>query len=180
MVFRLFILGFIFSTTLFSYERYGTKASSDFEIMAQTYANMEVEYPNLKAVTLAMMMLESGRGSSDLAKVHKNYAGLKYRSAIKKYAQKVKYRASDGYDYYCQFKDHETFIKGFWAFLDRSPYKGWRQKAYSPRAFLTKIASKYCPFNKEYVSKVMNLVPEAEYVLNKYKKSDDFKIALLN
>lgn len=143
--------------------------ANDFDEMTRAYSKADIEFPNLKAVTLAMMILESGRGESNLAKVHKNYAGLKYRHQIKDYAQKIRYKASDGYDYYSSFKDHDSFIKGFWAFLDRSPYKGWRKKAHSAKEFLEKIAPIYCPFNKNYVEQVMALVPEATKRLNKSK-----------
>jgi len=145
-------------------------ANSDFENMVKTYANTQIEYPSLKPVTLAMMMLESGRGTSRLAIEHKNFAGLKYRKQIGNYAYKVRYKASDGYDDYSAFKSHEDFIKGFWAFLDRSPYEGWRKSAYSPEAFLKKISPAYCPFNKNYVRQVMNLLPEAESLLAKHSK----------
>lgn len=150
----------------------GFGQSLAFERMIKTYAKEKIEYPHLKAVTLAMMILESGRGNSDLARTHKNYAGLKYRNEMRRYANKVHYKASDGYDYYCEFKDDKSFIKGFWAFLDRKPYEGWRKSSHSPISFLRKIASTYCPYNKNYVSQVMSLIPEAKRLLLKYEKVD--------
>jgi len=63
-------------------------ASEHFEVMVREYANAPIEYPNLKAVTLAMMMLESGRGKSDLATRHWNFAGLKYRKEMSPHAAK--------------------------------------------------------------------------------------------
>ena len=145
-------------------------ASEHFEVMVREYANAPIEYPNLKAVTLAMMMLESGRGKSDLATRHWNFAGLKYRKEMSPHAAKVRYKASDGWDEYCEFENPKKFIKGFWAFLDRTPYKGWRQKADSPQAFLNHIKGKYCPFNKQYEERVMALLPEAKAWLAKYEE----------
>jgi N-acetylmuramoyl-L-alanine amidase len=137
--------------------------------LAKVYSNASIEHERLKAVTLAMMMLESGRGSSDLAKKFNNFGGLKYRQEMSAFAQKIRYNASDGYDFYCEFTSIDSFISGFWAFLDRKPYAGWRKKAFSERAFLEFIAPIYCPFNKDYVAQVTSLLPEARALLSEHK-----------
>ncbi|MDR2638341.1 MAG: glucosaminidase domain-containing protein [Helicobacteraceae bacterium] len=142
--------------------------------LAAAYANAPIEHERLKAVTLAMMMLESGRGSSDLAKKFNNFGGLKYRQEMASLAQKIRYNASDGYDYYCEFDSIESFIDGFWAFLDRKPYEGWRKKAFSEKAFLEFIAPIYCPYNKSYASQVASLLPEARALLGRYKNDGRF------
>ena len=152
--------------------------SNSFEELAKIYANSSVEFEHLKAVTLAMMMLESGRGSSDLARKHNNFGGLKYRPEMAKYAKKVRYNASDGIDFYCEFESPEAFIKGFWAVLDRSPYAGWRTKARTQRAFLEFIAPIYCPFNSDYTASVMRLVPEAEALLEMGKMEGGYRVAI--
>ncbi|GHS89131.1 hypothetical protein FACS189487_08780 [Campylobacterota bacterium] len=146
-----------------------------FVKLAKVYANSPIEFEKLKSVTLAMMMLESGRGSSDLAKKHNNFGGLKYRPEMANFAAKVRYNASDGYDYYCEFNSIEAFVEGFWIFLDRKPYTGWRKKAFNERAFLEFIAPIYCPYNKEYVTQVMKLLPEARMLLDQH--SENFAIA---
>ncbi len=157
--------------TLFALAVLAARAGS-FEDMVKTYASTPIEYPALKPVTLAMMILESGRGTSGLAKKYKNYAGLKYREQISNYAYKVRYEASDGFDDYSAFKTDKDFIHGFWAFLDRLPYKGWRGVAHSPQAFLEKISPVYCPYNKDYASRVLSLLPEANALLAKYGAGD--------
>ncbi|MGP1561367.1 MAG: glucosaminidase domain-containing protein [Helicobacteraceae bacterium] len=157
--------------TLFALALLAARAGS-FEDMVKTYASTPIEYPALKPVTLAMMILESGRGTSGLAKKYKNYAGLKYREQISNYAYKVRYEASDGFDDYSAFKTDKDFIHGFWAFLDRLPYKGWRGVAHSPQAFLEKISPVYCPYNKDYASRVLSLLPEANALLAKYGAGD--------
>ncbi|MDR1912251.1 MAG: glucosaminidase domain-containing protein [Helicobacteraceae bacterium] len=143
---------------------------ASFLELAKAYADAPIEYERLKAVTLAMMMLESGRGSSDLAKKFNNFGGLKYRQEMVSIAQKIRYKASDGYDYYCEFGSINDFIVGFWAFLDRKPYEGWRKKAFSEKAFLEFIAPIYCPLNKEYVAQVTSLLPEARALLDQQKR----------
>ncbi|MDR2905054.1 MAG: glucosaminidase domain-containing protein [Helicobacteraceae bacterium] len=155
-----------------------TSYDNSFIRLAKSYANSPIEFEQLKAVTLAMMLLESGRGNSDLARKHNNFGGLKYRPELSKFAGKVYYGASDGYDYYCRFGSPEDFIEGFWLFLDRHPYKGWRKRAFSERAFLEFIAPIYCPFNKEYVTLVMNLVPEAKTLLAEHKDDRVYLSAL--
>jgi hypothetical protein len=139
--------------------------------LADAYADAPIEYERLKAVTLAMMILESGRGSSDLAKKFNNFGGLKYRNEMSSFAQKIRYRASDGYDYYCEFASIQAFIDGFWAFLDRKPYDGWRKKAFSEKAFVEFIAPIYCPYNKAYAAQVISLLPEARALLDRDKNA---------
>jgi N-acetylmuramoyl-L-alanine amidase len=148
-----------------------------FTNLARIYASRKVEFEHLKAVTLAMMMLESGRGSSMLAKQFNNFGGLKYRPEMSTYANKIKYRASDGVDYYCKFDSIEDFIDGFWAFLDRKPYEGWRKNARSEREFLEFIAPIYCPLNAEYTASVMRLLPEAKALLMQ-NAQDSYRVAL--
>ncbi len=114
------------------------------------------------------MLLESGRGESDLARRHHNFGGLKYRPEMRPYASKVRYRASDGVDEYCKFDSPEAFLEGFWAFLDRSPYAGWRDHAHSARSFVAFIGPIYCPFNPEYADHVMRLLPEAQALLEQH------------
>ncbi|MDR0746945.1 MAG: glucosaminidase domain-containing protein [Helicobacteraceae bacterium] len=142
--------------------------TNTIEQFAKVYAASEVEFENLKAVTLAMMLLESGRGTSDLAKKYNNFGGLKYRPEMAAMAKKIRYYASDGYDYYCHFASFESFIAGFWTFLDRKPYEGWRTKALDERKFLEFIAPIYCPYNSDYANSVMKLLPEARALLAKH------------
>ena len=187
MLIKILIITLIFTISLFSFDSFysmqKSRASkiSTFEKMVKTYARKDIEHPQLKAVTLAMMILESGRGSSILAKKHNNFAGLKYRKVMKPYATKVRYGDGDGDNtwMYCKFANSSKFIDGFWAFLDRDPYRGWRKKSYSPEAFLKKIAPVYCPYNKNYTKLVMKLIPEAERLLEKYEEPI-YKLASIN
>ena len=88
--------------------------------LATIYAGDDIRYPQLRAVTLAQWMLESGRATSKLAKLHYNFGGIKWRAEMAAYATKVKYEANDGVDFYCKFATIENYIAGYWAFLDRT------------------------------------------------------------
>ena len=95
--------------------------------LVKTYKETGIEFDNLKPITLAQWLLESGRATSQLATRHYNFAGLKWRKEMKKVkgAESVTYEAHDGVDEYCQFDSLESFIKGYWVFLNRSVYSGW-------------------------------------------------------
>jgi hypothetical protein len=89
---------------------------------------------------------------------------MKYRDAIKKFAKKIKYKAHDGEDFYCSFADLDDFIDGYWAFLDRSPYKGWRDRADDAEAFIEFVGPIWAQ-DKSYSEKVLNLLARAEDAL---------------
>ncbi|MEF3192233.1 MAG: glucosaminidase domain-containing protein [Campylobacterales bacterium] len=148
-------------------ERAERVAPNRFDELVAAYAKMPIEFPHLKPITLAMMMVESGRGTSLLAREHYNFAGLKYRQEMALYARPITYDAHDGRDDYCKFDTIDDFLRGFWAFLDRSPYQGWRAKASDPQLFLEHIAKRYSS-NPNYVRIVLERLPEATVLLQKY------------
>ena len=140
-------------------------------------ASIDIEFPHLKVVQLAQAILESARGQSQLFKLHGNPYGMKYRSEMSQIASPIEYDAHDGIDIYCKFASLEDTVKGYWTFIDRPVYSGWRNKSQTPADFIRFIAfAGYFggPFNgteadmiaKEgYISKVLNLILEAERLL---------------
>ncbi len=97
--------------------------------MAIAYHKADIEFPRLKAVTLAQWMLESGRGKSELAQKHNNYAGLKWRGDLGvEGAVSISYDAHDGNDMYAKLPSLSKFVEYYWKFLDRDIYDGWRSK----------------------------------------------------
>lgn len=136
--------------------------SGEFLKLVKIYAKKEITYPNLKAVTLAQWTLESGGGSSQLAKLHLNFGGLKWRPEMSGYAEKVAYEAHDGLDDYCKFASLEAFIDGYWRFIGRSPYAGWEEHSDTAENFIGFIGPIYCPGNPHYGSDVLGIMPEAE------------------
>lgn len=137
----------------------------EFRELIARYADTNVELPNLKPVTLAVWILESGRGESRLATEHRNFAGMKYRSEIAQYAKRVNYDAHDGSGYYCEFATLEDFISGYWAFLDRAPYAGWRDLAHDEAEFIRFVGPIWAQ-DQNYAEKVLNLLPEARDLLD--------------
>ena len=128
------------------------------------YKGENIRHPQLRAVTLAQWMLESGRAGSKLAKLHLNFGGLKWRPEMAPFATKISFEAHDGVDNYCKFATIENFVNGYWAFLNRSPYSGWEENAGSGESFIRFIGPTYTP-SPGYADKVLALVPEATSLL---------------
>jgi N-acetylmuramoyl-L-alanine amidase len=141
-----------------------------FDRLVEVYKSTPIEFPALKGVTLAQWLHESGylreQGISDLAYRHFNFAGLKARKEITKqpWASSVNYTAHDGPDSYLRFVDLEAFIEGYWAFLARSPYDGWRKYSKDPVGFMNFIGKTYCPL-PGYAEKVLDLRGPADVLL---------------
>ncbi|MEG4005447.1 N-acetylmuramoyl-L-alanine amidase [Microcoleus sp. Pol11C1] len=135
-----------------------------FNQLIKIYAKMTIEFPQLKGITIAQWLLESGRGTSRLAIEHLNFGGLKWRDEMTGFATLVDYEAGDGWDKYCKFASLEKFIQGYWHFLDRDPYEGWRNNADSPEGLIRFIGPIYAG-DSNYVAKVLNLYAEAKQLL---------------
>jgi hypothetical protein len=139
-------------------------ASQALADLVNLYRTKPIEFPQLRAVSLAQWILESGWGGSELARLHNNFAGMKWRNEMKPYAEKIKYNAHDGSDFYCRFHDHANFAAGYWAFMDRAPYAGWRDHVSTGEQFIAFIGPIWAQ-DGSYVGKVLNLVPDAEKLL---------------
>lgn len=85
---------------------------------------------DLKAVTLALWMRDSGGGASRLASHHCNYAGAPYRDDLAGVATPVRYRAADGKKgVFASFDSAPDFIAGYWRILGRQPLPvGWEAR----------------------------------------------------
>ena len=139
--------------------------TSKFRELAHEYTNYNVEFDGLRAVTLAQWTLESGYGNSKLASEHLNFAGLKWRPEMQGFAKPVTYAAHDGTEKYCKFDSLPAFLKGYWHFLDRDPYDGWRDHAGSPQDFIRFIGPIYTPTHL-YAENVLALVARAQELLD--------------
>jgi hypothetical protein len=139
-------------------------ATQNLLALTKLYKDYAIEFPALRSITLAQWIVESGWGSSELAKTHNNYAGIKWRKEMSPFASKVVYEASDGKGYYCHFHDKENFIKGYWAFLERSPYNGWREHVSDGEEFISFIGGIWAE-DKHYIEKVLNRLSDAEELL---------------
>jgi len=131
-----------------------------FRDLVKAYLDTDVEFPNLRDVTVAQWILESGYGQSRLAEEHLNFAGLKWRTEMTGFAEPVDYPAHDGVDQYCKFASLAAFIAGYWRFLERAPYRGFRDHVATPEDFIRFIGPIYTP-TQLYADNVLSLVPTA-------------------
>ena len=116
-------------------------------------------------MTLAQWALESGWGTSGLAVMHNNFAGLKWRPEMEGSATRVQYGAHDGTDHYCAFASVPAFIAGYWRFIARPVYAGWQAYATDPAGFVGFLKSRGYAGDPDYVSKVLSILPKAQALL---------------
>lgn len=141
-----------------------------FKELVQVYDATEIEFPHLKAVTVAQWGLESGWGTSLLAKKHRNYAGAKWRGSMAPYGHPIGYIDWQGLkDQYVWFNSDANFIKAYWLRLDViSAYKGWRNHTKTPEAFISFIGPIWVGMSKEHNEKYVEHILElAEKRTNK-------------
>ncbi|MHC5674916.1 glucosaminidase domain-containing protein [Nostoc sp.] len=122
----------------------------------------------LKEVNLAQWLLESARAESYFAANANNFAGLKWRYPdMKGFAQpfKMKVPSEPEEVEFCKFPDVDAFIIGYWKFLTRSAYKGLEEHTNTPENFLGFLKGKGYSTDPNCVSRVMNLLPEAQKLL---------------
>jgi N-acetylmuramoyl-L-alanine amidase len=111
--------------------------TENFKALAYLYGSTDIEFPHLKGVSLAQWALESGWGTSNLARQHRNYAGMKWRKADAQFGNAQPYTAHDGRTEYTHFNRNLDFIRAYWNRLDGvSAYKGWRNHTATPEDFI--------------------------------------------
>jgi len=144
----------------------GTKYSKNFEELICALKNSR-HNEKLKTIVLAQWILESGRGSSKLAKKFNNYGGLKWRPEMLGYGVPTSYNAHDGRTNYVSFESPKAYIEGYWAFIARHPYTGWEKYKNDPIGYINFIVKAgYCPDNG-YVKNVLSLQKEAANLLRR-------------
>lgn len=124
-------------------------------------------YEQLREVNLAQWLLESARANSELAKTAKNFSGLKWRQEMTPFASSINILVpSEPVPVeFCQFKDVDAFITGYWKFLTRSPYAKIVEHTNTPENFLGFLQRQGFSSDMEYVGKVIKLIPEARSLL---------------
>ena len=125
----------------------------------------DIPAPALRIVTLAQWILESGRGTSVLAREHANFGGLKWRDEMKGFATPVTHGAHDGFDSYCSFENPRAFVRGYWRFVARPVYSGWEEFASDPKGYIEFLKSRGYAADSSYVEKVLTLMSEAAELL---------------
>lgn len=119
-----------------------------FQEYVDAVSKTAIEFPQLKAAMLAQSIMEAGREDTEIAKVHNNHHGMKWREEMQGFATKVYYKTGSeptgGADF-CKFENKEAEVKGYWHFLTRSPYEGWRNHTENATSFLAFICPIWCP-----------------------------------
>jgi N-acetylmuramoyl-L-alanine amidase len=111
-----------------------------FSELIVTISKADIEYEHLKVAQLAQAIWESGRGNSDLFKLYKNPFGMKYRPEMASAATSISYTDSAGEtDYYCKFDSYDKAVEGYWKFIERAPYQGWRNATQDAEQYLRYI-----------------------------------------
>lgn len=142
-------------------------ATLDFKRLCETvevmYFHPDKYGPLMRETVLTQWALESGWGTSRLAKEYLNFAGMKWRYGMAPWATAVAYTAHDGRTEYCKFKSLELFVQGYFARLDlMDAYDGWREAANKGGdAFINHIGPPWYGLdpkaNQQYVRKVLAL-----------------------
>lgn len=102
---------------------------------------------NLFEFTLAQWALESGWGKSGLAQEFNNFGGMKFRPCIeKRFPEGRLYKDWEGEErLYFYLDDLSYYPMLYFAFIGRSPYKGWTVHRANGRDFIKFIAKcGYC------------------------------------
>ncbi|MGK7943125.1 MAG: N-acetylmuramoyl-L-alanine amidase [Microcystaceae cyanobacterium] len=127
---------------------------------------------HLKPAIVGQWILECGRGSSKLFQDYWNPAGMKWRSEMEGYAISVYYETdtepSGGADF-CKFADAKAAVEGYFKFLGRTPYTGWREHARTAREWLGFIGKTWCPpgYTESWIAKHGGLKYH-EYILDSF------------
>lgn len=112
-------------------------------------------------------MVDSERGQTKLAARYSNFAKLKWRVEMNESigAGRVNIRHKNGRMDYCTFRTINYFINGYWHFINRSVYDGWKRYRNDPEGFIDHlIASGYYPEGHKK-KEILELIPEAEKLL---------------
>lgn len=145
-----------------------------FKELVKVYSGMSIEFPHLKPITVAQWLLETGRGTSFLCQQHNNFGGMMWRAEMANWPlniSKVRYTSpSDGIDtYYASFTTLEDWVKGYWKFIDRAVYAGWREHCGSGGEYINWLKKCGYAADPDYVNKVLDLLPEAIELLSNIK-----------
>jgi hypothetical protein len=127
---------------------------------------------DLKAVTLALWMRDSGGGASRLASHHCNYSHVGWRDDLAGVATPVRYKGADGRGTYASFDSAADFITGYWRVLGKTTLApGWEARLDGATgsdaacaAFLDALAAAGA-VTPPQTAQVAELIPEARRLL---------------
>ena len=145
--------------------------TNDFLAAVKHLNNYVLE--RLHPAMVAQWILESDRGNSKLARDAKNFAGMKWRKELSGIGLPILIDVpSEPYPMeFAAFATPQDFVRGFFKFLDREPYRGWRNTV-SPDQYIEHIGSTWAA-DPRYIAKVKALIPEARKLLEGEKTMPD-------
>lgn len=129
-------------------------ATKNFALLTAQYRDLPIEFPHLKAVTLAQWGYESGWGKQKLAKDHGNYSNMRWGPfCLGQFGTPIRY--GDGT--YAQFTGLSAFVYAYWARFDddNRAYWNWRVHSASAEQFIQHIAPQDQP---RYARDVLDIV----------------------
>lgn len=138
--------------------------SALLEKLVWLYSKEPIRHPQLKPVTLAHWLLASSKGTSRLAESHYNFAALEWRPEMNGFATRSAVTVGGVEGFYCHFASLESFITGYWRFLDRAPYTGWEEHTRTGEDFFNFIGPTIGG-SAGYADGVLALMPEADQLL---------------
>ena len=143
--------------------------TNDWVGLIKAYVNYDKTANHFKVASLAQWILESGRGTSDLALQHLNFGGLKWRPEMKGYATPVLIKVPSESEpvEFCKFTSVEAFIAGYWQFISRAPYIGW-ERYETAESYLQHIFNSGYAVDTGYLQKTISLTDESRKLLNQY------------
>jgi N-acetylmuramoyl-L-alanine amidase len=128
-----------------------------------------------KIVVMAQAILESGHGSSTLAKDHHNYFGIKWRkNRMTGFAEPVHYcdHANECEDY-CKFGSEKACVVGYVQFVKSGPYD--LDGISSPEDYIDALVEGGYAADPAYKSKLTTLLPVAlQFLVDAGADEDDF------
>lgn len=124
---------------------------------------------DLHPAIVAQWILESDRGNSKLAREFRNFAGMKWRDELINFGEGrlINVPSEPAPVRFAWFKTIQDFVDGFYRFLDRSPYVGWRDTK-SPEEYIEHIGGTWAT-DLAYIAKVKALIPEARELIEQLR-----------
>jgi len=144
-------------------------------------ASSDVVPHRLKPVAVAQAIQETGRGKSGLFLDHNNPFGMKWRSEMQPYAVPAAVEVTSeerGWDTFCSFPTYANAIQGYWAWMDRSPYVGYKNHIEKAMDFIRFIGPIWST-DPDYTRACIGHLPEARKLLGRFGWKSDEEVGRL-
>jgi N-acetylmuramoyl-L-alanine amidase len=134
--------------------------------LVRLYRREPVRHPALQAAALAHWLHESSDATSLPAQQLYNFAHLPWRQEMAGVAQAATLVLQGRRVELCRFATIESFVDGYWVFINRAPYSGWEETAGSAEDFLRFIAPRWAPGRTGLADRLIARLPDARALLD--------------